>query len=136
VRVFPQIDLRNTIKLELKHFYSTPFLARIRPPLLPVFDPFSCPYSTLSLAHERPTSPRKAPKSRRRVASRSTKETVSVQLLLTQLANVYRTVTDPLVHHGRHFGRAIHTFCNMKALLSNGMVRHSEADEAAELLIS
>lgn len=32
------------------------------------------------------------------------------------------TTQDPLVHHGRHFGRAIHTFCNLQTLISNGLV--------------
>jgi hypothetical protein len=31
--------------------------------------------------------------------------------------------TDPLVHHGRHFGRAVHTFCNVRALIVNGLIR-------------
>jgi hypothetical protein len=41
-------------------------------------------------------------------------------------------LTDPLVHHGRHFGRAVHTFCNLKALLANGLLCHSESNEASE----
>ncbi|KIK77849.1 hypothetical protein PAXRUDRAFT_36737 [Paxillus rubicundulus Ve08.2h10] len=30
------------------------------------------------------------------------------------------TAQDPLVHHGCHFGHAVHSFCNMQALVSNG----------------
>ena len=33
------------------------------------------------------------------------------------------TTTDPLVHHGRHFGRAIFAFCNVKSLVINGLER-------------
>ncbi|KIJ10469.1 hypothetical protein PAXINDRAFT_86064 [Paxillus involutus ATCC 200175] len=33
---------------------------------------------------------------------------------------------DPLVHHGRHFGRAMHAFCNVQTLLTNGIVLMSE----------
>ncbi|OBZ68469.1 hypothetical protein A0H81_11672, partial [Grifola frondosa] len=29
---------------------------------------------------------------------------------------------DPLVHHGRHFGRTIHAFCNVQTLLCNGII--------------
>jgi hypothetical protein len=31
--------------------------------------------------------------------------------------------TDPLVHHGRHFGRAHHAFCSINTLLNNGIQR-------------
>ncbi len=30
--------------------------------------------------------------------------------------------TDPLVHHGRHFGRTVHALCNVTALLNNGLL--------------
>ncbi|KAH6913099.1 hypothetical protein BKA70DRAFT_1369812 [Coprinopsis sp. MPI-PUGE-AT-0042] len=29
--------------------------------------------------------------------------------------------TDPLVHHGRHFGRTVRTFCRIQALITRGM---------------
>ena len=32
-----------------------------------------------------------------------------------------RAVQDPLVHHGRHFGRAVHAFCNVQTLIANGL---------------
>ena len=42
-------------------------------------------------------------------------------------------LTDPLIHHGRHFGRTIHAMCNVAALLSNGILRMGElADEPEE----
>ena len=37
-----------------------------------------------------------------------------------------RTMQDPLVHHGRHFGWAIHAFCNVQMLITNGIVLMSE----------
>ena len=40
----------------------------------------------------------------------------------------YRTSQDPLVHHGRHFGRAVHAFCNVQTLLLNGLQAMSEED--------
>ncbi|KAF8834355.1 hypothetical protein BDN67DRAFT_915129 [Paxillus ammoniavirescens] len=33
-----------------------------------------------------------------------------------------RTTQDPLVHHGRHFGRAVHAFCNVQTLITNGLM--------------
>ena len=30
---------------------------------------------------------------------------------------------DPLVHHGRHFGRTIHGLCNVNTLITNGISR-------------
>ncbi|KAF9236552.1 hypothetical protein BU15DRAFT_89082 [Melanogaster broomeanus] len=31
------------------------------------------------------------------------------------------TAQEPLVHHSRHFGRAVHAFCNVQTLISNGL---------------
>ncbi|KAH6905462.1 hypothetical protein BKA70DRAFT_1504725, partial [Coprinopsis sp. MPI-PUGE-AT-0042] len=31
--------------------------------------------------------------------------------------------TDPLVHHGRHFGRTVQAFCRVQTLIKNGMIR-------------
>ncbi|KAH6908698.1 hypothetical protein BKA70DRAFT_1103234, partial [Coprinopsis sp. MPI-PUGE-AT-0042] len=31
--------------------------------------------------------------------------------------------TDPLVHHGRHFGRTIQAFCRVQTLIKNGLAR-------------
>jgi hypothetical protein len=42
-------------------------------------------------------------------------------------------ITDPLVHHGRHFGRTIHALCNLDALIKNGLLRMGElADDPEE----
>ena len=38
-------------------------------------------------------------------------------------------VSDPLVHHGRHFGRTLHAMTNVKALLTNGLLRLGELAE-------
>ncbi|KAH7917879.1 hypothetical protein BV22DRAFT_972081, partial [Leucogyrophana mollusca] len=41
--------------------------------------------------------------------------------------------SDPLVHHGRHFGRTVHALCNVQALITNGILRLGElADEPEE----
>jgi hypothetical protein len=40
---------------------------------------------------------------------------------------------DPLVHHGRHFGRTIYAFVNMSALIINGLAAEEEdAEEPPE----
>lgn len=44
--------------------------------------------------------------------------------ILKSVAN--STIADPLVHHGRHFGRTIHAFCQVQALLNNGIVREMD----------
>ncbi|KAI6011922.1 hypothetical protein BKA83DRAFT_4466618 [Pisolithus microcarpus] len=36
------------------------------------------------------------------------------------------TTQDPLVHRGRHFGRAVHAFCNVPTLFTNGIILLSE----------
>jgi hypothetical protein len=42
-------------------------------------------------------------------------------------------MSDPLVHHGRHFGRTVHALCSMHALITNGILRDGErADDPAE----
>ncbi|KIM56133.1 hypothetical protein SCLCIDRAFT_29841 [Scleroderma citrinum Foug A] len=46
----------------------------------------------------------------------------------------YRTSQDPLVHHGRHFGRAIHAFCNVQTLILNGLQAMSDDDGSEESL--
>jgi hypothetical protein len=34
--------------------------------------------------------------------------------------------TDPLVHHGRHFGRTVHALCTVSSLVNNGIIRMGE----------
>lgn len=43
-------------------------------------------------------------------------------------------LSDPLVHHGRHFGRAIFAFANVRALITNGLSRLGEEDVDIEEL--
>lgn len=43
-----------------------------------------------------------------------------------------RRHSDPLVSHGRHFCRAVHALCNVKALLTNGILRLGELAEEPE----
>ncbi|KAF8219614.1 hypothetical protein L208DRAFT_1338945 [Tricholoma matsutake] len=38
----------------------------------------------------------------------------------------HSTLTDPLVHHGHHFGRTIHALCHVHTLLMNGILREVE----------
>ncbi|KAF8956821.1 hypothetical protein BDZ97DRAFT_1763403 [Flammula alnicola] len=44
--------------------------------------------------------------------------------------------TDPLVHHGRHFGRSIHALCNVHALINNGIIHMGECSEEPEEVFS
>jgi len=43
-----------------------------------------------------------------------------------------RCGSDPLVHHGRHFGRTVHALCTISALLNNGILRMVELADRAE----
>ncbi|KAF9222383.1 hypothetical protein BS17DRAFT_838395 [Gyrodon lividus] len=36
---------------------------------------------------------------------------------------------DPLVHHGQHFGRAVHAFCNVQTLVTNGLLVMGDDDQ-------
>jgi hypothetical protein len=44
--------------------------------------------------------------------------------------------SDPLIHYGRHFGRAVHAMCNIQALLTNGILRMGEEEEVTEELLT
>ncbi|RDB19259.1 hypothetical protein Hypma_013703 [Hypsizygus marmoreus] len=39
---------------------------------------------------------------------------------------------DPLVHHGRHFGRTVHALCNVHAVITNGVLRLGELSRQPE----
>jgi hypothetical protein len=55
------------------------------------------------------------------------------QVLAIDFSSSHRCVTDPLVHHGRHFARTVHALCNIQALMINGMLHIGElADLPAE----
>ncbi|KAM6503022.1 hypothetical protein JOM56_002999 [Amanita muscaria] len=40
--------------------------------------------------------------------------------------------SDPLVHHGRHFGRTVHAMCSVQALITNGILLLGEDGEVTE----
>jgi hypothetical protein len=44
--------------------------------------------------------------------------------------------SDPLVHHGRHFGRTVHAMCNVQALVTSGIVHLAEEGGVAEELLT
>lgn len=39
-----------------------------------------------------------------------------------------RHSSDPLVHHGRHFGRTVYAMCNVRSLITNSVLRLEESD--------
>jgi hypothetical protein len=39
---------------------------------------------------------------------------------------------DPLVHHGRHFGRTVHAMCNVQALITNSILLLGDDGEVDE----
>jgi hypothetical protein len=39
-----------------------------------------------------------------------------------------RHSSDPLVHHGHHFGRTVYAMCNVRSLITNGLRRLEESD--------
>lgn len=58
---------------------------------------------------------------------------VSFRLSVALKKCLYRCISSPLVHFGRHFGRTIHALCNVNALLTNGLLRLGTlADEDEE----
>jgi hypothetical protein len=44
----------------------------------------------------------------------------------------FSSPSDPLVHHGRHFGRTVHAMVNVPALITNSIVRMAEDPEVPE----
>jgi len=53
-----------------------------------------------------------------------------ISIILTLIHSCH---SDPLVSHGRHFGRTIHALCNVYTILTNGLLRLGElADEPDE----
>lgn len=39
---------------------------------------------------------------------------------------------DPLIHYGRHFGRTVHSMCNVQALITKGIEYLAEEEPVAE----
>ena len=55
--------------------------------------------------------------------------------IFSSVTMLFRTMQDPLVHHGCHFGRVVHAFCNVQTLMTNGIARLGEdEDRGLELL--
>ena len=50
-----------------------------------------------------------------------------------RLAIHARCLSDPLIHHGRHFGRTQHALCSIRTLLKNGVFRRTELDNDGDL---
>lgn len=50
-----------------------------------------------------------------------------------QILTATSLVSDPLMHHGRHFGRAIYSFCNIKTLITNSLSRLADDEDIDEL---
>lgn len=44
---------------------------------------------------------------------------------------IVRSAVDPLVHHGRHFGRTVHGLCNPYAVITSGIIRLVELQTSA-----
>src|ERR1700685_1125557 len=40
--------------------------------------------------------------------------------------------TDPLIHHGRHFGQTVHALCSIKALITNGLLHMGKLQKTPE----
>jgi hypothetical protein len=56
-----------------------------------------------------------------------------VDIPSSELMHPSRCIADPLVHHGRHFGRTLHAMANVQVLLTNGILRVGElADQPDE----
>ena len=56
-----------------------------------------------------------------------------ISYILSLFTSIGSCVSDPLVHHGRHFGRTIHAMSNVQVLITNGLLRMGElADQPEE----
>lgn len=60
------------------------------------------------------------------------KASVAVQLeecILNLPSSSNRCLQDPLVSYGRHFGRTVFALCNVRSLITNGMLRLDELSD-------
>ena len=58
-------------------------------------------------------------------------------LILWQVITLFASRgSNPLVHHGRHFGRTVHAMCNVQALVTNSLLLLGEDREVAEELLT
>lgn len=44
-----------------------------------------------------------------------------------------RCLTNPFVHHGRHFGRTVHALCRVHAIINNGILWEGNIGNGEEL---
>ena len=47
-----------------------------------------------------------------------------------------RCGTNPLVHHGRHFGPTVHAMCSVSTLINNALSRLVEIQENPDMTLS
>lgn len=60
-----------------------------------------------------------------------------ITTLLRLMIYLFSCLPDPLIHHGRHFGRTIHALCSVHSVILNGVLRLGElADEPLESFTS
>jgi hypothetical protein len=45
-------------------------------------------------------------------------------------------LSDPLIGHGRHFGRTVHALCNIQVLLANGILHLKLGERPEEVCTS
>jgi len=109
--------------------YKRPFpsFPGVRDPpvtLLPQFCPFA-------LFTRMPTDRAHNPGDSDCIATGTKKETICILKLILKLADCFfiSTTQDPLVHHGHHFGRAMHVFCNVQTLITNGLAYMADVDK-------
>jgi hypothetical protein len=79
-----------------------------------------------STGHKRPSALERGPKKKPYAVD------FSIFLPELTLIFVHSCRTDPLVHHGRHFGRTVHALCNISALMTNGLLYLGEQAEEPE----
>lgn len=57
---------------------------------------------------------------------------VTLFILFYYLFALQSCISDPLVHHGRHFGRTVHVLCNVNSIILNGLIRLGDLSEEPE----
>jgi hypothetical protein len=72
----------------------------------------------LSVVHRRDDALHLGPRKKPYILS--TSSLTSYRLVIFDF---YRCLSDPLISHGRHFGRTIHALCDVKTLVTNGLAR-------------
>lgn len=80
-------------------------------------------HQCLKLHRTKPTPAKNGPTHLNLVPGRKCTRQKPSLLYKIALMFILRCLTDPLVHHGRHFGRTVHAMCNFPTLLNNGIMR-------------